>query len=146
MRRRHSGLSIACLLDLRPGAPKSGVASLFFRDFECGLPPKMSHSIVVARQPPRPTWHFVDANKLPVTHIHPGYAEIISNCRTDIDIGILITVGTRALVSEDILPMVDLKRTDVLPLLSVAGAFPVSDRHPVAFADRLSVTNKRIVE
>ena len=52
MRRRHSGLSIAfcnsCPLDLRPGAPKSGVGSLFFRDLECGLPPQMGYSNVVA--------------------------------------------------------------------------------------------------
>ena len=135
----------SCLLDLRPGAPKSGVAPLFFRDFECGLPPQMGHSIVVAIYPPRPTWHFVNANKLPVAHIHPGHAEIIPNCRTDIDAGVAISVGTRAFVSEDILPMVDLKRADVLPL-SVASAFPMSDRHPAAFADRLSVPDKRIVE
>ena len=152
MRRRHSGLSIAslnscnsCLLDLRPGAPKSGVAPLFSRDFECGLPPQMGHSTVVAIYPPRSTWHFVNANKLPVAHIHSGHPEIIPNCRTEIDAGVAISVGPRAFVSEDILPMVDLKRADVLPL-SVASAFPMSDRHPAAFADRLPIPDKRIVE
>src|SRR5260370_42207949 len=105
----------------------------------------MGHSIVVAIQPPRPTGHFVDANKLPVAHGYPGHAEIIPNCRTNIDAGVAIIVGTRTFVSEDILPMVDLKRADVLPL-SVASAFPMSDRHPTVFADRLSVPDKRIVE
>src|SRR5580692_11388634 len=128
-----------------PGAPKFGAASLFPSDYDSGSPPQMSHSIVVAIQRPGATWNFIYANKLPVAHIHPGHAEIIPNCRTDIDAGVAISVRTWALVSEDILPMVDLKRADFLPL-SIAGAFPVSDRHPAAFADRLSVPDKRIVE
>ena len=128
-----------------PGAPKFGAASLFPSDYDSGSPPQMSHSIVVAIQRPGATWNFIYANKLPVAHIHPGHAEIIPNCRTNIDTGILITVGTRALVSKDILPMVDMKGADVLPL-SVAGAFPASYRYPAAFADRLSVLDKRIIE
>ena len=91
----------------------------------------MGHSIVVAIQHPGPTWNFINANKLPVTDIHSGHTEIIPNCRTNIDTRILIAIGTRALVSKDILPMVDLKRAYILPL-SVAGAFPVSDRHPAS--------------
>jgi hypothetical protein len=103
-RRSVDCLLNSWLLDLRPGAPNSGVAPLFFRDFECGLPPQMrqGHSNVVAIYPPGPNWNFINANKLPVAHIHPGHAEIIPNCRTDIDPGILITVWTRALVSKDI--------------------------------------------
>ena len=128
-----------------PGAPQCGAASLFPSDCASSLPPQIGHSIVVAILRPGATWNFINANKLPVVQIHPGHAEIIPNCRTNIDTGVLITVGTRALVSKDILPMVDLKRTDILPL-SVAGAFPASYRYPAALADRLSVLDKRIIE
>ena len=109
------------------------------------LASEMGRSIPGAIPCPGPVRDFQRTNKLPVADIHAGHAEKIPNCRTDINAGILITVGTRALASEDILPMVDLKRTDVLPL-SIAGAFPVPYRYPAAFADRLSVFNKGVVE
>src|SRR5271166_370722 len=86
-------------------------------DFSLSTIPEAS-----AIQRPRPTWHFVNANKLPVAHIHPGHAEIIPNCRTDIDAGVAISVGTRSFVSEDILPMVGGAR--VLPA-ATASAYQI---------------------
>jgi hypothetical protein len=101
--------------------------------------------IVVTVERPRADWHLEEIDELPVTQIDVGEAEKFANGWRNIQSGVLVSIRSGAFIAEDVLPMVRLKGANVFPL-RVTDLLAVPNLYPTAFANRLSIPDKRIVE
>ena len=112
------------------------------RGFRATVP---AERVVVTVERPRADWHVEEIDELPVTEIDVGEAEKFANGWRNIQSGVLVSVRSGAFIPEYVLPMVRLERADVFPL-RVTDLVAVPNCYPTAFANRLSIPDKRIVE
>ena len=101
--------------------------------------------VVVTVERPGTDRHAEEIDELPVAEIDVGEAEIFANGRRYVQSGVLISVRPGAFISEHVLPMVRLERTNVFPL-RVTDFAAVPNFYPTAFANRLSIADEGIVE
>jgi hypothetical protein len=101
--------------------------------------------VVVTVEGPGADWHVEEIDELPITEIDVGEAEIFANGWRNIQSGVLVSVRSGAFIAEYILPMVRLKRAHVFPL-RITDLLAMPNLYPTAFANRLSIPDKSIVE
>ena len=87
---------------------------------------------------PGAAWHFPLVGKAPLDGGSAAELEEIPHGGTQIDAGGLVAIGPGAFFAKNILPVVHLEGTDVLPLGEADPSFMV-DGEPAPFADGYSV-------
>src|SRR6516165_1141642 len=72
--------------------------------------------IVIAVHGPRTWWDFTEFCEFPIARIFVTQPQIIANGRRNIQTRALVQIRPRALVTEDILPVIRTEGTAILPL------------------------------
>src|SRR5690606_3713067 len=83
---------------------------------------------------PRPVRDIAGLDEAPLDAFATAEAEVVADRRAQVDPCVLVAVGAWILIAENILPVVHLEGTDILPL-GVANLALVVDREPAALAD-----------
>src|SRR6516162_8426113 len=101
--------------------------------------------IVIAVHRPRTWRHFAEFYELPIACILVTKAQIIANSWGDIQTCTLVQIGPRALVSENILPMIRAERAAIFPL-RITNSISVSNSDPPTLENSLAVASESLLE
>ena len=86
----------------------------------------------------------IEVHKFPVTKIDVVEAQIVADRRRHVQPSVSVSVWSGTFISKHILPVIRLKRADILPL-RVTYFVTMPDLYPAAFANGLPISHKGIL-